>query len=95
MDLNVDQIKAKAVPILKQADVTRAALFGSISRGEANKDSDIDILVEFPKGKSLFDLVELEMELEKVFGKKVDVVTFKSVHPLLKDYIEKDQLFLY
>lgn len=89
--MDVDQIKAKAVPVLKQAGVVRSSLFGSAARGEAKAESDIDILIEFPKGKNLLDLIGLEMELERVLGKKVDLVTFKSINPLLRDYIYKDQ----
>ncbi len=91
MNLDINQIKNKALPILKQAGVIRSSLFGSVVRGEANAESDIDILIEFPKGKNLLDFVGLEMELEGVLGQKVDLVTFKSVHPLLKAYIEKDR----
>ena len=89
---NLDRIKNKAVPILKEAGVTHSALFGSYVRGEEREDSDVDMLVEFPKGKSLLDLVDLEMKLEKVLGKKVDLLTFKSVSPYLKDYIQKEQI---
>ncbi len=85
------KIKAKVIPVLKQAGVIRSLLFGSVARGEATAESDIDILVEFPRGKNLPDLIGLEMELERVLGKKVDLVTFKSINPLLKDYIYKDR----
>lgn len=92
MKANLDQIKYKAIPVLKEAGVTRSAIFGSYVRGEAKGDSDIDILVELPKGKSLLDLVRLEKKLEEVLGKKVDLLTYNSVHPLLEDYIGRDQL---
>ncbi len=58
--MDIKQIKSKAVPILKEAGVIRSSLFGSYARGEAREDSDIDMLIEFPKGKSLLDLVHLE-----------------------------------
>lgn len=48
MKVNVDEIKQKALPILKEAGVTRSSLFGSYVRGEQTNDSDIDILVEEP-----------------------------------------------
>ena len=92
MKVNIDQIKQKVVPILKEAGVKRSSLFGSVVRGEAGKNSDIDILVEFPEGKTLLDLVRLEKKLESALNKKVDLLTFNSIHPLLKDYIRKDQL---
>lgn len=92
MKVNIDQIKKKAIPILKEAGVKRCALFGSYVRGDETKDSDIDILVELPTGKSLLDLVRLERRLKESLGKEVDLLTYKSVHPLLKDYINRDQL---
>ena len=91
MKLNMNDIKDKAVPILKQEGVTRAALFGSIVRGEDKENSDIDVLVDLPRGKSLFDLAGLQMKLKEVLGREVDVITYNSINPLLKDYILKDQ----
>lgn len=88
----VDDIKNKALPILKEAGVIRSSLFGSYVRGEEREDSDIDFLIEFPKGKSLLDLVRLERKLKEALGKDVDVLTYRSISPLLKGYIEKDQL---
>ncbi len=90
--IRIEQIKRKILPILKQAGVTKSSIFGSYVRGDQTKKSDIDILVELPKGSSLLDLIGLEMELKKVVGKKVDLLTYNSIHPLLKDYIQKDQL---
>lgn len=90
-EAQINSIKKKALPILKEAGVTKSALFGSYVRGENKKNSDIDMLVELPEGKSLLDLVRLEKKLEKSLGKKVDLLTFKSVHPLVKNYIERDQ----
>lgn len=92
MKKNLEDIKKKALPILKEVGVSRSSLFGSIVRGETRKDSDIDMLVELPKGRSLLDLVRLQRKLEEALGKKVDVVTYSSIHPLLKDYILRDQL---
>lgn len=88
----LDTIKNKALPLLREAGVVRSSLFGSYVRGEENEDSDIDMLIEYPKGKSLLDLVDLEMKLEEVLGKKVDLVTYKSVSPYLKEYIDRDQI---
>lgn len=92
MKSKIEEIKKKAVPILREAGVTRSSLFGSVVRGEVRKDSDIDILVELPKGKSLLDLVRLEKKLKGVLGKEVDMLTYNSIHPLVKDYIQIDQV---
>ncbi|HVF69222.1 MAG TPA: nucleotidyltransferase family protein [Xanthomonadales bacterium] len=83
----LDEIKRKALPILKKADVRKAALFGSYARGENTEESDIDILVDLPRGKTLIDLIGLEQDLEEVLKKKVDVVTYNGIHPLLEGYI--------
>ena len=58
---------------------------------EEREDSDIDILVEFEGEKSLLDLSGLKIELEEVLGRKVDVLTYNSLHPLLKERILEEQ----
>lgn len=90
--ITIDEIQQKAIPILKEAGVTKSSLFGSYVRGDENEDSDVDFLIEFPKGKSLLDLVRLERRLREALSKNVDVVTYRSVSPLLKKYIQKDEL---
>ncbi len=84
---NLEEIKKRVVPILKKADVKKAALFGSYVRGDNTLKSDIDILVDLPRGKTLLDLIELEDNLEEKLKKKVDVVTYNSIYPPLKSYI--------
>lgn len=92
MDIAVEEIKKKAVPILKEAGVIRSSLFGSYVRGEEEKDSDIDLLVEVPKGTGLFAFVRLKRKLESALDKKVDLVTYKSIHPLLRGNILQEQI---
>jgi len=88
----INSIKAKALPILKEEGISRSSVFGSYARGEETKNSNLDILVEMPKGKSLLDLVDLEIRLQEALGTKVDLLTYNSVHPLLKKYIQKDEV---
>jgi predicted nucleotidyltransferase len=85
--MSIIEIKKKIYPILKKYRVSRASFFGSIVQATATKNSDIDILVELPNSASLLDLAGLKLDLEDKLGKKVDVVTYNSVHPLLKDRI--------
>lgn len=81
--------------ILKTGGVKRAALFGSWARNQAKKKSDLDLVIEFSgKKKDLFDLVHLKIVLEEETGLKIDLVTYKSLHPLLKDSILKEQVIL-
>ncbi len=90
--MDIANIKKKINPILKRNGVKKAAVFGSIARNDANKVNDIDLLIEFRKNdKSLFDLSGLKIELEEKLNKKVDILTYDSLHPLLKDIILSEQ----
>lgn len=86
----IQGIKNKILPILKRAGVKRSSIFGSYVRGDQTKNSDIDILVDFPRGKSLFDFIDLELKLEEALGKKVDLGEYTTIKPRLKDYILKE-----
>jgi uncharacterized protein len=63
--------------ICKKYGISYLGLFGSVARGEAREDSDIDLLVKFdnPTNIGLFELDQLQRELEMRFGRKVDLVT--------------------
>lgn len=87
MSEDIKTIKQKVTPILKKAGISRSFLFGSYIRGEQRENSDIDILVDYPKGLSLFDVAEIKYELEDVLGKKVDLVDYKRVKPSLRNSI--------
>ena len=69
-------------------------LVGSYARGEQKKNSDIDILIEIPKGRkfSLFDLVGVQLDLEKILGKKVDILTYDSIYHLLRKKILNEEV---
>lgn len=89
--MKFEEVKEKIIPVLRRYDVKKAAIFGSYVKGEESEKSDIDILVEFKGEESLLDLAGLKIELEENLGKKVDVLTYNSLHPLLKDKILKEQ----
>lgn len=88
---DLDSIKETILPVLKEHDVIHASLFGSTVSGEKDGSSDIDILVELKEGRSLFDLIRLKKELEKELDTEVDLVTYNSLHPLLKDKILEEK----
>jgi predicted nucleotidyltransferase len=80
----------------KRAEVLRAAerhgarnvrLIGSVARGEAGADSDLDLLVELERGRSLLDHAALMIELEALLGCKVDVATEKGLRPRVRDRV--------
>lgn len=91
MNDKVNKIKESVDRILIKYDVKRAALFGSIVRGEDTEESDIDMLVEFKGRKSLLDLSGLRLELQEILKRKVDILTYDSLHPLLKGRILTEQ----
>jgi len=80
------KLQQKIVPILKSNKVTKAGIFGSYARGEAKRKSDIDIVIQPPKGIG-FQFAGIELELERKLKKKVDLLTYNSIHPLLKNRI--------
>ena len=92
--MTIEQIKKIIVPILKRSGVKRAAVFGSVARGEARPDSDIDILVEIEEDISLLDFVGIKIELEEVLGRKVDLVEYSTIKPLLRKRILDEQVVL-
>ncbi|BDZ71975.1 nucleotidyltransferase family protein [Methanobacterium petrolearium] len=91
MNKEILKIKEKVVNVLLKHNVKKAAFFGSIVRDELTETSDLDLLIEFEGDKSLLNLVDLKLELEKCLNRKVDVITYNSLHPLLKERILKEQ----
>jgi hypothetical protein len=87
--IRVKNIKAKIVPTLKKNDVKKAAIFGSFATGTAKKNSDVDILVEFNKPKGL-GFVRLKLALEEKLKRKVDILTYSSIHPYIKKRVLKE-----
>jgi len=85
--VNIKVIKDAILPILKEAGVRKSAIFGSLAGGTAKDDSDVDILVDFPDGKSLFDFIDLKIRLEEIIGKKVDLVEYDMIKPALRESI--------
>jgi predicted nucleotidyltransferase len=58
--LTIEEVKRKILPVLQRHPVKRAALFGSIVRGEMKEESDVDILIEVDKSLSLLDFIGIK-----------------------------------
>lgn len=82
--------KEQILTIARQYGAYHVRLFGSVVRGEASADSDIDFLVDLEEGRSLFDLGGLLYDLQKLLGRKVDVVTEQGLHWYIKDRVLKE-----
>ena len=85
-------IKRKIVPILKKNGIRKAGIFGSYVRGDYKKRSDIDILIQPPRDMSLLKFVHVKHELEEKLNKKVDLVSYRGIHPFLKNQILKEEV---
>lgn len=81
--------------VCRANDIDYLALFGSVARGEATPESDIDLLVHFSRRKSLLDLVRVEREIAEVLGRDVDLLTEASISPHLREQILRETQVLY
>ena len=87
----IEEIKSRILPVLRRYKVRKAALFGSVVRGETYRDSDVDILVDLDDNSTLLDFVGLKLELEDVLQLNVDLVEYDTIKPLLRDWILRNQ----
>ncbi|HXG08745.1 MAG TPA: nucleotidyltransferase family protein [Gemmataceae bacterium] len=89
--MNIEELlKAKREEILQIADrhgARNLRIFGSVARGEAGPESDVDVLVDLEPGRSLFDLGGLLMDLQELLGRKVDVVTEAGLHWYIRERV--------
>lgn len=92
--INIEKIKDKILPILQAYEVKKIALFGSCARGEMGKNSDIDILVDIGADISLLDFVGLKQKIEEALGRRVDLVEYNTIKPILRERILKDRVVL-
>jgi predicted nucleotidyltransferase len=85
-----DILKSKRLDILalaEQRGARNVSVFGSVARGQARPDSDIDFLVDLEPGRSLLDLGGLLMDLQRLLGLEVDVVTEAGLRPRLRQQV--------
>ena len=88
--MGIEILKDKRDQIMRLAaryGVERMRIFGSLARGQATPESDIDFLVAFRRGKTLLDLIGFKQDLENLLGQKVDVVSEGGVSPHLRNRI--------
>jgi predicted nucleotidyltransferase len=80
--------------ILSDYHAQKAGVFGSYAKGKQMPSSDLDLIVEFGQPMNLLDLIGVEQELSDALGLKVDLVTFESIHELIRPRIEKEVKYL-
>jgi uncharacterized protein len=83
------------IEICRQNDVSMIGVFGSVARGEATGQSDLDLIVRFSKRKSLLAHIALERQISAALGREVDLVTEAALSPYLRERILGDLQVLY
>ena len=97
-DIHPEVLLEAAAPVLKALALEygygQLAVFGSVARGEARPDSDIDLLVEAPEGTSSFDFVWFQQLIEQILGRGIDLVSYGGLKPGIDDDIREDAVAL-
>ena len=87
----LEKIKPKIIKILRKNNIKKAGIFGSYARGENKKESDIDIIIKPTKNMG-FGFAGIQIELEEKLKKRVDLLTYNSIHPLLRKIILSEEI---
>jgi predicted nucleotidyltransferase len=90
--MTISQIKKAALPILNAYGIQKAAVFGSVARGEETAVSDVDLLIQLPRPIGLLPFAGLKLELEDALHRRVDLVEYEALHPRIKSRVLADQI---
>ena len=94
LDQLIQQKRDEIHRIAAEHGVTRLRVFGSVARGEADAQSDIDLLVDMEAGRSLLDLSGLLIDLEDLLGCNVDVITEKGLRDRIRERVLREAVTL-
>lgn len=96
--MSIDQLlkvkRAEILAIASKHGAYNVRVFGSVARGEANSDSDVDFLVEIEPGRNLLDRIALIQELEDLLGRKVDVAKPENLHEYIRNQVLQEAVIL-
>lgn len=97
-DMHPEVLLEAAAPVLKalatEHGYRQLAVFGSVARGQARPDSDIDLLVEAPEGTSSFDFVRFQQLIEQILGRRIDLLSYGGLKPEIDDDILDESVAL-
>jgi predicted nucleotidyltransferase len=93
--MDIAELQKQISPILRTYGVKRAAVFGSVSRGDDKPGSDVDLLVKLGKPMGMFMYMDLIEKMEQKLGKKVDLVTEDNLDKFLEPFISRDLKTIY
>jgi uncharacterized protein len=86
--------REQILQIATKHGASNVRVFGSVARGEATADSDIDFLVEIEPKRSLFDYIALMQDLTELIGRKVDIAEVESLHDLIREKVLRESVIL-
>ena len=96
--MGIDEIlkayREKILRIAAKYGAYNVRVFGSVARGEARQDSDVDLLVELEPQRTLLDQIALIQSLEELLGRKVDVTEPETLHELIRDKVLREAVVL-
>jgi len=98
MDRSTVVAKLRAFePELKTAGITRLSLFGSVARGEASSESDVDLMAEFDPDRqfSLLDMVRLENRLADILGARVDLTPARAMRDRIRERASREAVLAF
>lgn len=91
-----NELTAKIGNYFKDKPVLKAYIFGSAARSESDQDSDLDILVELDYSRPIgLEFVKMQLDLQELFNREVDLITEQAVSKYIKPNIEKDKILVY
>ena len=88
----LDRLNAEAPGLKRKYGVKSLAVFGSMARGDDHEGSDVDVLVTFETRATFDNFMGLKLDLEDLFGRRVDLLTPRSLSPEMSDEIEKEAI---
>jgi uncharacterized protein len=87
-------LREEILQIAAKHGASNVRVFGSVARGEARPDSDVDFLVEIEPRRSLFDYIALIQDLTELLGRKVDMAEVESLHDLIREKVLRESVIL-
>ena len=90
LDRRLTEKRDEVLGIAARHGAFNVRVFGSVARGEADEDSDIDLVVAFEPDRSLLDHAALWLDLQELLGCKVDVVSDRGIKPRIRDRVLRE-----
>ena len=92
MDQLLEGRREAILDLAREHGVTHVRVFGSMARGDAGAESDVDLLVDLDQGRTLLDLGALLMDLQDLLHRKVDVLTEAALHPEIRERVLREAI---